>query len=102
MCRSLICVARTRALPMMPTIPGRLRARLEQTQGHADNHVIWYGPAPLFGDTVFTTEALLVMDLWLSRHRAGCHGHAGGRKGDRQQAGLCPRPVPFRVIPVRP
>lgn len=44
----------------------QMRARLEQTQGHADNHVIWYGPAPLFGDTVFTTEALLVMDLWLS------------------------------------
>jgi hypothetical protein len=43
-----------------------MRARLEQTQGHADNHVIWYGPAPLFGDSVFTTEALLVMDLWLS------------------------------------
>ena len=44
----------------------QMRARLEQTQGHADNHVIWYGPAPLFGDSVFTTEALLVMDLWLS------------------------------------
>lgn len=44
----------------------QMRARLEATQGHADNHVIWYGPAPLFGDTVFTTEALLVMDLWLS------------------------------------
>ena len=44
----------------------QMRARLEQSQGHADNHVIWYGPAPLFGDTVFTTEALLVMDLWLS------------------------------------
>ncbi len=43
-----------------------MRARLERAQGHADNQVIWYGPAPLFGDTVYTTEALLVMDLWLS------------------------------------
>ena len=45
----------------------QMRARLEGTQGHADNHVIWYGPLPLFGDSVFTTEALLVMDLWLSQ-----------------------------------
>ncbi len=45
----------------------QMRARLEQTQGHADNHVIWYGPLPLFGDSVYTTEALLVMDLWLSQ-----------------------------------
>ncbi len=44
----------------------QMRARLERAQGHADNQVIWYGPAPLFGDTVYTTEALLVMDLWLS------------------------------------
>lgn len=44
----------------------QMRARLEETQGHADNQVIWYGPAPIFGDSVFTSEALLVMDLWLS------------------------------------
>ena len=44
----------------------QMRARLEATQGHADNHVIWYGPLPLFGDSVFTTEALLVMDQWLA------------------------------------
>ncbi len=42
------------------------RARLQETQGHADNHVIWYGAFPLAGDTVFTTEALLVMDQWLT------------------------------------
>ena len=48
----------------------QMRARLEKTQGHADNQVIWYGPAPLFGDTVYTTEALLVMDLWLSQIEA--------------------------------
>lgn len=44
----------------------QMRARLEAVQGHADNHVIWYGVAPLIGDTVYTTEALLAMDLWLS------------------------------------
>ncbi|KPQ01538.1 DUF6351 family protein [Marinobacter sp. HL-58] len=44
----------------------QVRARLEQTQGHARNHVIWYGAFPLAGDTIFTTEALLVMDQWLA------------------------------------
>ncbi|MDX1587754.1 MAG: DUF6351 family protein [Oleiphilaceae bacterium] len=44
----------------------QVRARLEATQGHADNHVIWFGPFPLAGDTVFTTEALMTMDQWLS------------------------------------
>ncbi|MZR62402.1 DUF6351 family protein [Alcanivorax sp. DP30] len=48
----------------------QMRARLEASQGHADNHVIWYGPAPLFGDSVYTTEALLAMDLWLSQMEA--------------------------------
>ena len=44
----------------------QMRARLEATQGHAGNHVIWYGAAPLFGDTVYSTEALVVMDRWLA------------------------------------
>ncbi len=44
----------------------QMRARLEETQGHADNHVIWFGPFPMAGDTVFTTEALMTMDEWLS------------------------------------
>lgn len=44
----------------------QMRARLQETQGHARNHVIWYGAFPLAGDTVFTTEALLVMDQWLA------------------------------------
>ncbi|MDX1756169.1 MAG: DUF6351 family protein [Marinobacter sp.] len=44
----------------------QMRARLEATQGHVDNHVIWYGAAPLFGDTVYSTEALVVMDRWLA------------------------------------
>ncbi len=44
----------------------QVRARLQETQGHARNHVIWYGAFPLAGDTVFSTEALLVMDQWLA------------------------------------
>jgi hypothetical protein len=44
----------------------QMRERLIRTQGHADNHVIWFGAFPLAGDTVYTTEALLVMDRWLS------------------------------------
>ena len=42
------------------------RARIEAVQGHALNHVIWYGAFPIAGDTVFTTEALLTMDQWLA------------------------------------
>lgn len=42
------------------------RARLEKAQGHARNHTIWYGAFPLAGDTIFTTEALYVMDAWLA------------------------------------
>ncbi len=48
----------------------QMRARMEATQGHADNHVIWYGAAPLFGDTVYSTEALVVMDRWLANIEA--------------------------------
>ncbi|WP_101675326.1 DUF6351 family protein [Alloalcanivorax mobilis] len=44
----------------------QMRARLEQTQGYSDNQVIWFGAFPLAGDTVYTTEALLVMDRWLA------------------------------------
>lgn len=43
-----------------------MRARLEQAQGHAKNHVIWFGQVPLIGDTTYTTQALLAMDRWLS------------------------------------
>jgi len=42
------------------------RARLQKSQGHARNHTIWFGAFPLAGDTVYTTEALYVMDDWLA------------------------------------
>ncbi|CAA0078896.1 Uncharacterised protein [Zhongshania aliphaticivorans] len=44
----------------------QMRARLEAKQGHFDNHVIWFGQIPLAGDTVYSSEALVVMDDWMS------------------------------------
>ncbi|MDK8464429.1 DUF6351 family protein [Marinobacter sp. SS13-12] len=64
----------------------QVRARLEQTQGHARNHVIWYGAFPLAGDTIFTTEALLVMDQWLT-----------GIEADQEEV-----PVPNKVLANKP
>lgn len=44
-----------------------MRERLIRTQGHADNHVIWFGPVPLLGDLTYATESFLAMDRWLSQ-----------------------------------
>lgn len=44
----------------------QMRARLKATQGHTDNHVIWFGQVVLAGDSTYSTEALLVMDQWLA------------------------------------
>jgi len=44
-----------------------VRARLEREEGHFPlNHVIWFGPVPLIGDPMYTTQGLLAMDEWLS------------------------------------
>jgi len=43
-----------------------MRARLERSNGHHDNQVIWTGAAPLVGDATFTASALTVMDKWLA------------------------------------
>ncbi|MDX1803872.1 MAG: DUF6351 family protein [Alcanivorax sp.] len=48
----------------------QMRARLQKAQGYFDNQAIWFGPIPLAGDTTFATEALLVMDRWLSNIEA--------------------------------
>ncbi len=42
------------------------RARINAKQGHFDNHVIWFGQAPVFGDSTYASEALLVMDRWVA------------------------------------
>jgi len=43
-----------------------MRARLERSNGHHDNQVIWTGGAPLVGDATFTASALTVMNKWLA------------------------------------
>lgn len=48
----------------------QMRARLKATQGHFDNHVIWFGQLVLAGDSTYSTEALLVMDRWLGQIEA--------------------------------
>ncbi|MEY1662479.1 DUF6351 family protein [Isoalcanivorax beigongshangi] len=48
----------------------QFRARLEQNQDDTQNHVIWFGPVPLAGDTLYTTQALLVMNEWLNNVEA--------------------------------
>lgn len=44
----------------------QMRARLQKAQGYFGNQVIWFSAVPLAGDTTYTTQALLVMDRWLS------------------------------------
>ncbi|MCQ8896695.1 DUF6351 family protein [Limnobacter humi] len=44
----------------------QMRARLKAKQGHFNNQVIWFGQIVLAGDSTYSTEALLVMDRWLS------------------------------------
>ncbi len=40
--------------------------RMLAKQGHTDNRVMWFGPAPLIGDANWANEALLAMDRWLT------------------------------------
>lgn len=49
--------------------------RLMADQGHTDNRVMWFGPAPLIGDPRWANEALEAMDRWLSAVEAD-HGSA--------------------------
>jgi hypothetical protein len=43
-----------------------MRARLDRSNGHHDNQVIWTGPVALVGDSEFAKNALTVMDQWLA------------------------------------
>jgi hypothetical protein len=43
-----------------------VRARLEREHGGYRNHVLWYGQAPLVGDTDYTRQGLIAMDRWLT------------------------------------
>lgn len=41
------------------------RWRLDREHGHHDNHIMWAGPAALFGDPYYFEQGLLAMDRWL-------------------------------------
>jgi hypothetical protein len=44
-----------------------IRARLQHAEGHFPrNHVIWFGTAPLIGDSTYTTQGLMAEDRWLT------------------------------------
>jgi hypothetical protein len=43
-----------------------IRARLEREQGHFENHAIWFGHVPLFGDPSYESDAIIAMDRWLA------------------------------------
>lgn len=51
------------------------RARLDRENHTHANQVIWEGPAPLIGQTDFTTRGLVAMDRWLSAAERD-HGHS--------------------------
>ncbi len=40
--------------------------RLQRSQGHTDNRVMWFGLTPLIGDPRWAVEALEAMDRWLA------------------------------------
>lgn len=41
--------------------------RLQRSQGHTRNRVMWFGQTPLIGDVRWSVEAFLAMDRWLAR-----------------------------------
>ncbi len=43
-----------------------IRDRMLRSQGHLDNVVLWFGPAPLIGDLDWPAEALDAVDRWLT------------------------------------
>lgn len=40
--------------------------RLQRSQGHTDNRVMWFGVVPLIGDLTWSVEAFRAMDRWLT------------------------------------
>ena len=44
-----------------------IRSRIDREQGgQHPNHLIWFGAAPIIGDTGYTNEAVLSMDRWMA------------------------------------
>jgi len=42
-------------------------ARLQRSQGHTKNRVMWFGETPIIGDPTWSKEAFLEVDQWLNR-----------------------------------
>jgi hypothetical protein len=43
-----------------------VRDRIDRALGNHNNHVLWFGPAPLVGNPNWPKKALIAMDEWLS------------------------------------
>jgi len=101
------------------------RARLDREHGSHANQAIWEGPMPVFGDVMYTVNALLAMDRWMTAVEQdgsakplaqkivdnkpadigdACYDGSGQKLAD----GLCPKasvpgyetPFTFGVVPV--
>ena len=82
-----------------------IRDRLDRAQGHHDNEVLWFGPAPLIGDPSWPTEALLAMDRWLAAVERDHVERAARAEDRRRQARRSPGPLhrrPVRAVPGHP
>jgi len=42
------------------------RWRLDREHGRHDNHVMWTGPVPAFGDVTYPVQSFIAMDRWLA------------------------------------
>lgn len=52
----------------------QMRARLDRSNGHHDNHVIWWGPVLTNGDSSFSSQAFDTMNTWLASVEADASG----------------------------
>ena len=65
-----------------------IRDRIDRALGNHNNHVLWFGPAPLIGNPNWPTKALLAMDEWLAAverdhsNRSRAHKIADDRPAD--------------------
>lgn len=101
------------------------RARLDREHGDHDNQAIWEGPTPVFGDVLFTVNALTAMDRWMTAVEQDTSAKPLAQKivdnkpadigdacydgvGQKLADGLCPKasvpgyetPFTFGVVPV--
>jgi hypothetical protein len=53
-----------------------VRARAQRELGEHDNHVLWRGTVPLYGDATFAAQAILAVDEWLTAVESDVSGSA--------------------------